>query len=157
VIKTFAPKGQTPVIRQKVTRDHLSVMGGMTPVGKVYILARQESLNGLHTIEFLDHLLQAAGERLLVIWDGSPIHRGVAVKEFVSGTDGRIWLEALPPSAPDLNPWDEGGWHHLKNVAMSNATWCAMTSKSCTSNSIAPSPGFDEGPTWFSPSSPRPG
>jgi hypothetical protein len=66
VIKTYAPKGQTPVIRQKVTRDRLSVMGGMTPVGKFYTLARQESLNGLHTIEFLDHMLRAAGERLLV-------------------------------------------------------------------------------------------
>ena len=22
--------------------------------------------------------------------------------------------------APDLNPWDEGGWHHLKNVQMRN-------------------------------------
>jgi hypothetical protein len=22
--------------------------------------------------------------------------------------------------APDLNPWDEGGWHHLKNVEMGN-------------------------------------
>ena len=21
---------------------------------------------------------------------------------------------------PDLNPWDEGGWHHLKNVEMRN-------------------------------------
>jgi transposase len=120
VIKTYAPKGETPVIRQKVTRDHLSVMGGMTPLGKVYTLARQESLNGLHTIEFLEHLLRAAGERLLVIWDGSPIHRRVAVKEFVAGTDGRIWLEALPPYAPDLNPWDEGGWHHLKYVEMGN-------------------------------------
>jgi transposase len=120
VIKTYAPKGQTPVIRPKVTRDHLSVMGGMTPAGKVYILVRQESLNGLHSIEFLKHLLHAAGERLLVIWDGSPIHRRVAVKEFVSGTRGRIWLEALPGYAPDLNPWDEGGWHHLKDVEMGN-------------------------------------
>ena len=34
--------------------------------------------------------------------------------------DGRIWLEALPPYAPDLNPWDEGGWHHLKDVEMGN-------------------------------------
>jgi hypothetical protein len=95
-------------------------MGGMTPVGKVYTLARQESLNGLHTIEFLDHLLRASGERLLVIWDGSPIHRRLAVKEYVSGTDARIWLEALPPYAPDLNPWDEGGWHHLKAEALRN-------------------------------------
>jgi transposase len=37
VIKTYAPKGQTPIIRPKVTRDHLSVMGGMTPAGKVYL------------------------------------------------------------------------------------------------------------------------
>jgi hypothetical protein len=30
----------------------------MTPEGKVYTLARQESLNGLHSIEFLLHLLR---------------------------------------------------------------------------------------------------
>jgi hypothetical protein len=44
-------------------------------------MPRQESLNGLHTIEVLDHLLRAASERLWVIWNGSPIHRRVAVQE----------------------------------------------------------------------------
>jgi len=48
-----------------VTRDHLSVMGAMTPEGKVYTLVRQESLNGLHTIEFLMHLRRVANPRLL--------------------------------------------------------------------------------------------
>ena len=120
LVRTYAPEGQTPVIREKQTRDHLSVMGGMTPEGKVYTLARRESLNGMHSIEFLEHLLCVAGKRLLVIWDGSPIHRRVAVREFVAGTRGKIWLEALPGYAPDLNPWDEGGWHHLKNVQMRN-------------------------------------
>ena len=95
-------------------------MGGMTPLGKVYTLVRQESLNGLHSIEFLRHLLRVAGRRLLVIWDGSPIHRRVAVKDFVSGTGGKMWLESLPGYAPDLNPWDEGGWHYLKDVEMRN-------------------------------------
>jgi transposase len=120
VVKTYAPKGLTPVIREKQTRDHLSVMGAMTPTGRVYTLVRQESLNGLHCIEFLLHLLRVAGERLLVIWDGSPIHRRSEVKEFVSSTRGRVELEALPGYAPDLNPWDEGGWNHLKNVEMRN-------------------------------------
>jgi transposase len=120
VVKTYAPEGLTPVLREKQTRDHLSVMGGMTPEGRVYTLVRPESLNGLHCIEFLLHLLRVADERLLVIWDGSPIHRRVEVKEFVAGTRGRVWLEALPGYAPDLNPWDEGGWHHLKNVEMRN-------------------------------------
>src|SRR3954463_11287824 len=120
VVKTYAPEGQTPVIREFQTRDHLSVMGGMTREGKVYTLARQESLNGLHTIEFLAHLLRVAGPRLLVIWDGSPIHRRAEVREFVEGTRGKVWLEALPGYAPDLNPWDEGGWNHLKHVEMRN-------------------------------------
>jgi transposase len=111
VVKTYAPKGLTPVLREKQTRDHLSVMGGMTPAGRVSTLIRQESLSGLHCIEFLLHLLRVAGDRLLVIWDGSPIHRRVEVQEFVSSTHGRVWLEALPGYAPDLNPWDEGGWH----------------------------------------------
>jgi transposase len=120
VVRTYAPEAQTPVIREKQTHDHLSVMGGMTPEGSVYTLARQESLNGMHSVEFLKHLQRVAGPRLLVIWDGSPIHRRAAVKEFVAQTNGKIWVEALPGYAPDLNPWDEGGWNHLKNVQLRN-------------------------------------
>ena len=120
VVRTYAPEADTPVLRAKQTRDHLSVMGGMTPAGKVYTLARQESLNGTHSVEFLRHLLRVAGERLLVIWDGSPIHRRAAVSEFVAATRGKVRLESLPGYAPDLNPWDEGGWHHLKDVEMRN-------------------------------------
>jgi transposase len=120
LVRTYAPKGHPPVIRAKVTRDHLSVMGGMTTAGEIYTLVRQEALNGQHSIEFLTHLLQVAGERLLVIWDGSPIHRRAIVKEFVAQTQGRISLETLPAYAPDLNPWDEGGWHYLKDVEMGN-------------------------------------
>lgn len=120
VVKTYAPRAHTPVLRAKLTRDHLSVMGGMTPAGRIYTLARQESLNGSHSIEFLVHLMRVAAERLLVIWDGSPIHRRALVREFVSETHGKVRLEVLPGYAPDLNPWDEGGWNHLKNVEMRN-------------------------------------
>src|SRR5665213_257477 len=120
VVKTYAPMAHTPVLRAKLTRDHLSVMGGMTPRGRVYTLTRQESLNGSHSVEFLVHLMRVAAERLLVIWDGSPIHRRTLVREFVSDTRGKVRLEALPGYAPDLNPWDEGGWNHLKNVEMRN-------------------------------------
>ena len=74
-VKTYAPEGHTPILHEWQTRDHLSVMGGVTPTGRIYVLVRQISLNGLHTIEFLRHLIHHIGSRLLVIWDGSPIHR----------------------------------------------------------------------------------
>lgn len=119
-VKTYAPEAHTPVLREWQTRDHLSVMGGVTPTGKIYTLVRQESLNGLHTIEFLKHLMRHVGSRLLVIWDGSPIHRRAAVKEFLAdATGGGVRVEPLPPYAPDLNPV-EGAWQHLKHVEMRN-------------------------------------
>ena len=155
LVRTYAPEGQTPVIHERQTRDHLSVMGGMTPEGKVFTLARQDSLNGLHVIVFLIHLLRVAGERLLLIWDGSPIHRRTEVRDFVSSTRGKVWLEAMPGYAPDLNPWDEGGWHHLKHVRM--ATSCAVIWKSYTSNSTLRSVVCVRSPNWSVRSSPKPG
>jgi len=119
-VRTYAPEAHTPVLREWQTRDHLSVMGGVTPVGKISTLARQESLTGLHTIEFLRHLMRHVGSRLLVIWDGSPIHRRAAVKEFLASAAGRgVRVERLPPYAPDLNPV-EGAWQQLKHVEMRN-------------------------------------
>ncbi|MHB8902605.1 MAG: transposase, partial [Thermoguttaceae bacterium] len=120
LVRTYAPEARTPVLHEKQTRVHLSVMGGMTLEGKVYAFARQQSLNETHTIEFLLYLPRIAGSRLLVIWDGSPIHRRQEVREFVDDTRGRVRVEPLSSYAPDLNLWDEGGWHHLKYVEMRN-------------------------------------
>src|SRR3954453_17580803 len=95
-------------------------MGGLTPHGKFYTLVRQEPLNGLHTIEFLGHLLRQAGRALLVAWDGSPIHRRQEVQEFLASPAGRhIQVERLPPYAPDLNP-QEWVWNYLKRVELRN-------------------------------------
>jgi transposase len=119
VVKTYAPKGQTPIMDEWQTRDHLSVMGGVTPQGKVSSLVRPKSLNGWHSIEFLVHLGHLVGDRLLVLWDGSPIHRRAEVQEFVAEARGKIHLEPLPPYAPDLNPV-EWLWKHLKKVELRN-------------------------------------
>ncbi len=40
VVKTYGPKGQTPVVDKRLGRDHLSVMAGVTPAGKLYTLVR---------------------------------------------------------------------------------------------------------------------
>lgn len=119
VVKTYAPRARTPVLDEWQTRDHLSVMGGVTPRGQVYSLVRPRSLSGLNTIEFLLHLGRLAGDRLLVIWDGSPIHRRAEVTEFVAETRGAVCVERLPSYAPDLNPV-EWMWRHLKEVELRN-------------------------------------
>src|SRR5439155_8370904 len=66
-VKTYGPKGKTPVLDKWLSRDHLSVMAGFTPTGKVYTLVRPESLSSSHSVVFLEHLLRQTGTRLLVI------------------------------------------------------------------------------------------
>ena len=119
VVKAYAPRARTPVLDEWQTRDHLSVMGGVTPRGQVYTLVRPTSLNGLHTVEFVLHLGRLAGDRLLVVWDGSPIHRRAEVSAFVAEARGAIVVERLPSYAPDLNPV-EWLWRHLKEVELRN-------------------------------------
>ncbi len=120
VVKTYAPKGCTPILHPFETRDHLSAMSGITMNGDLFTMVRDDSLTGSESVTFLKHLVRYAGDRLLVIWDGSPIHRNGEVKDFLSGGAAHdIHLEPLPPYAPDLNP-DEGVWQHLKHVELRN-------------------------------------
>lgn len=119
VVTTYGPKGRTPLIDKWLSRDHLSVMAGFTAVGKVYTLVRDKALTSDDTVVFLEQLRRQTGKRLLVIWDGSPLHRWGAVPKYLaSGAARWIPVEALPGYAPDLSPWDQGGWHHLKHVEM---------------------------------------
>ncbi len=117
-VRTSAPRGQTPVLRVPLTRDHLSVISAITPEGKLYLHVRERALGGADVVRFLRHLLDFVPGRLLVIWDGSPIHRARTVKAFLAaGAAARLRLEQLPAYAPDTNP-DEGVWNLLKRVEL---------------------------------------
>jgi transposase len=120
VVRTYAPVGKTPVLKERLTRDHLSAMSAITLDGKLYMREQERAFKGEDVVRFLKHLMGQIPGKLLVIWDGSPIHRGGAVKEFLSsGASRRLKLEQLPGYAPDLNP-DEGIWKHLKCVELKN-------------------------------------
>jgi transposase len=120
VVRTYAPVGKTPVLKENLTRDHLSAMSAITLEGKLYMTFQDRALKGEDAVRFLKHLLRHIPGKSLVIWDGSPIHRGGAVEDFLAdGAAPRLRLEQLPGYAPDLNP-DEGVWKHLKCVELKN-------------------------------------
>lgn len=119
-VRTYAPRGQTPILRVPLTWDHLSVISAITPDGRLLMMIQKVAFNGIAVVRFLKHLLRHMQGKLLIIWDGLPAHRGHTVKEFLRhGAARRIHLERLPGYAPDLNP-DEGIWRYLKQVEMKN-------------------------------------
>jgi transposase len=119
-VRTYAPRGQTPILRLPLTRDHLSAISAVTQDGRLFFQVRRYSLRSPDVVEFLRHLLRHLPGKLLVLWDGSPIHRGRPVKDFLArGAAKRLHLEPLPAYAPELNP-DEGIWQYLKRVELRN-------------------------------------
>lgn len=120
VASTWAPVGKTPILRSKLSREHFSAISGITLEGELYLMMKEGSFKGPDVVHFLQGLLEEIPGKVMVIWDGAPIHRGNAVKEFLAqGAAERLHLELLPAYAPELNP-DEGIWRYLKRVELRN-------------------------------------
>ncbi len=118
--RTYAPRGQTPVLRAPLSYDHLSVISAITPDGRLFTHIQDEAFRGPAIVAFLRQLLRQVPGKLLVIWDGASIHHCQPVKAFLAaGAAKRLHLERLPAYAPDLNP-DEGVWNHLKRGELKN-------------------------------------
>ena len=96
------------------------MISGISTDGSMYVQIHEEAINGQKTVEFLRHLLIHVKDKILLVWDGAPIHRCKEVKEFLANeSDGRLHLERLPGYSPDLNP-DEGVWQYLRCVLLKN-------------------------------------
>jgi transposase len=119
-VRSWAARGQTPILRVKLTRDHLSAISGITLDGRLFMQVRPASYDAEAVVGFLRVLLRKISGKIVLICDGSPIHRANALKDFLKrGAAKRLHLEQLPGYAPDLNP-DEGIWNYLKRVELGN-------------------------------------
>jgi transposase len=120
LVCTWALRGQTPVLTAPLSYDHLSVMGGITLDGRLFTWQLDHACHGDDCVYFLRHLLRHMEGKVLVIWDGLPAHRSQVVKDFLRDEAAdRLWLVALPPYAPDLNPI-EAIWNYLKRFELAN-------------------------------------
>jgi transposase len=108
-------------LRATLTNDHLSSIGGITPSGEIAMWTQHTVINEKIVVEFLSHLLMRFNDRLLVVWDGSPIHKkSNFVQSFIYAIgESHLSVEQFPGYAPDLNP-TEGLWNQLKDCELKN-------------------------------------
>jgi len=117
-VRTWAPKGQTPVIQFHFNWHHISVIAGLTRTNCLFRI-HEGSIKKEELVEFLKALKSHLKQPLLVIWDGARSHHSHFVRDYVDSLDGHIQIAYLPPYAPDLNPV-EYLWAWLKRHAMAN-------------------------------------
>lgn len=123
VQRTWAPVGQTPVLRHSYQRERLSVIGGLSvpPRRKrlgLYFQIYPWNVRAVDVVRFLAELLRHLRGEVIALLDGCAIHRERQVMEFCR-RHPRLQLERFPAYAPELNP-EEYVWTQTKR-AVSNA------------------------------------
>ena len=115
--KTWALKGQTPVIERPGQRQSISAASAVTTSGAFWYCTYEGGLNAELFVALLKRMMRNRRKPVHLVVDGLPAHKTLLVKAYVASTDGQLTLHFLPGYAPDLNP-DELVWSHMKRTGV---------------------------------------
>ena len=101
---SFAPLGQTPIIRATGQRFGCNMISAITNRGHLAFMVFHGKFDGRLFIRFMQRLLKQVRGKIYLIVDGHPVHRCVVAREFVSANEQRLRLIRLPGYCPELNP-----------------------------------------------------
>jgi transposase len=110
---TWAPTGQTPVVKSTGARHSVNLVSAVTSDGRLRFAAYEGKFTSAEFIDFCKRLLADSGGPVYLVVDGHPTHRAKKVREFVASTEGMLRIFTLPGYSPELNP-DEWVWNNVK-------------------------------------------
>lgn len=111
--RTWAVKGQTPVIEATGARFGLNMVGAISTRGQLRFMVVKGSVTSEKICDFLKKLMHNAEKPVYLIWDGHPTHRSKKVKEYIASFDGKLEVFVLPSYSPELNPIEQA-WNNVK-------------------------------------------
>jgi len=117
-VRTWAPKGQTPVIEFHFNWTHISAIAALSPTNCVFQRHEDSIKKGIARRVPQGHAwaFQAAPADHLGRPEGA---HSKLVREYIDATDGDLQMAFLPSYSPDLNP-AEFLWACLKRHALAN-------------------------------------
>lgn len=134
---TWAPVGETPVIKTSGQRIKVNCISAISNRGKLRFMLYGDNFNSIVFITFLKRLLHNHPQPITLIVDGHKTHFTKKVKTFITATKGKLKIYALPPYSPELNP-DELVWNNAKQeVAKRKHTKTGKTFKETVNQIMA--------------------
>jgi transposase len=108
VCRTWAPRGQTPILRHFYRRERISAISSLTISPKrrhvaLYFRFQGRNINTFDVATFLRHLLRHLRGHVILLWDKARIHRGKPIRNLLDRYP-RLHVEWFPGYAPELNP-----------------------------------------------------
>jgi transposase len=102
--RSYAPKGQTPVVRRSAKRVTRSMISAVSNRGQMRFMLYEGALNADGFVAFLRRLTKDAGRKVVLIVDNLKVHKADKVQAWVESHAHEIELRYLPAYAPDHNP-----------------------------------------------------
>lgn len=102
--RSYAPKGQTPVLRLPAKRVSLNMISALSNQGKVRFMIYEENMTYQVLITFMKRLVKDAPRKVFLILDNLKVHHAIKVKEWLSEHTSEIEVFYLPSYSPELNP-----------------------------------------------------
>ncbi len=102
--KSYAPKGQTPVIKKTGQRFSLNMISAISNKGHLQFMVIDGSFNGAVFETFLKQMIKYSRQKIYFVTDGHPAHKTKKINEWLSKNKDRIEVFFLPPYSPELNP-----------------------------------------------------
>ena len=100
-VRTWAPRGQTPVLQYHFNWKALSATAGIT-WSNFYFRFYQGAIRAPQVVDFLGQLLRHLRRKLLVVWDRLPAHRASLVRDFMAAQHGWLVIESFGRALPAL-------------------------------------------------------
>jgi len=132
VRRTWARRGRRPELLQEGQRREkvsLAVALWLSPkrdrLGLIYQTVVDGYFNNDQVAGFLESVAREIPDRIVVLWDSGPMHKGDPIWSKIEDLKPRLSVESLAPWAPMLDPVEPiFGWlkyGRLANYAPSNA------------------------------------
>ena len=102
--RSYAPKGQTPVLTQTGQKFSTSMIAAVSNRGLMRFKLYKGALNVVIFIDFLKRLIKDAKQKVFLIVDNLRVHHAKAVKEWLAQHKDEIEIFYLPAYAPEHNP-----------------------------------------------------
>jgi transposase len=111
---TWAPKGETPVIKVTGARFSTNMIAAISTRGHLRFMVHQGTVTSSIICDFLKRLMHNAQNYVFLIWDGHPTHKSKKVRECIESFDGKLEVYLFPSYSPELNPTEQV-WRSVKN------------------------------------------
>jgi len=102
--RSYAPQGETPVIKRTGQRFSLNRISAISNRGHLQFMIIDGRFNSAVFETFLKQMIKYTRQKIFFVADGHPAHKTKRLNEWLSENTDRIEVFFLPPYSPELNP-----------------------------------------------------